>query len=386
MKQKLVIIGANDFQNQLIKKAKVKGYETHVFAWKSGAVGAETADYFYPISIVDKESILEVCKKIQPDGVCSIASDLAVPTVNYIANCLGLTSNSDKSSTICTNKHAMREVFEKNGDPSPKSILFEQGMDINAIDISFPAIVKPTDRSGSRGITKVKNQVELKSAVERAAKESFEKKALIEEFAEGEEYSVEFVSWQGKHTFLALTKKFTTGAPCFIETGHLQPAPVSLDRRERIIRVVMHALDSLQIRYGASHTEVKVDDSENIKIIEIGARMGGDCIGSDLVQLSTGYDFLNMVIDISCGKPPCFQKVCDPCYAIVRFVFCEEDLERLNDLKQTHSNAMYRISSIESFDGRKVLDSATRYGYYILSAFNDEEKQELLKAVGVQAW
>ncbi len=385
MKRRLVIIGANDFQDQLIRKAKAKGYETHVFAWENGAIGAKTADFFYPISIVEKESILEVCKKIHPVGICSIASDLAVPTVNYIASRLGLTSNSEESSTICTNKHSMRDAFEQNGDPSPKSILFEQEMDINAIDVSFPVIVKPTDRSGSRGITKVENRVELKSAVERAVKESFEKKVLIEEFAEGEEYSVEFVSWRGKHTFLALTKKFTTGVPYFIEIGHLQPAPITPDRRDKIIRVVMHALDSLQIQYGASHAEVKVDASENIKIIEIGARMGGDCIGSDLVQISTGYDFLNMVIDISCGIPPCFQKICEPRYAIVRFVFSEKDLECFTILKQTHSNAFYRISPIESFDGRTVLDSAKRYGYYILATSSEEEKQEILKVVGVQA-
>ena len=65
--KKIVIIGANNFQMQLIKKAKELGYETHVFAWKEGAVGAKFADFFYPISIVEKDSILEECKKIKPE-------------------------------------------------------------------------------------------------------------------------------------------------------------------------------------------------------------------------------------------------------------------------------------------------------------------------------
>ena len=69
MKKKLVVIGANDFQNQLILKAKEKGYETHVFAWQDGSIGERTADYFYPISIVEKEQILEVCRTIKPDGI-----------------------------------------------------------------------------------------------------------------------------------------------------------------------------------------------------------------------------------------------------------------------------------------------------------------------------
>ena len=88
--KKLVIIGANDFQNQLILKAKSLGYQTYVFAWADGAVGRENADFFYPISIVEKEEILEECKKIKPDGICSIASDLATITVNYVAEKLGL--------------------------------------------------------------------------------------------------------------------------------------------------------------------------------------------------------------------------------------------------------------------------------------------------------
>ena len=91
MKKKLVVIGANDFQNQLILKAKEKGYETHVFAWQDGSIGERTADYFYPISIVEKEQILEVCKEIKPDGVISIASDLAAITVTYVADALLLT-------------------------------------------------------------------------------------------------------------------------------------------------------------------------------------------------------------------------------------------------------------------------------------------------------
>ena len=113
--KKLVIIGANDFQNQLILKAKSLGYETHVFAWEEGAVGKSTADYFYPISIVEKEEILDKCKQIKPDGVCSIASDLASITVNYVAENLGLPCNKMKYSAIQTNKYKMREAFMAAG-------------------------------------------------------------------------------------------------------------------------------------------------------------------------------------------------------------------------------------------------------------------------------
>ena len=90
MKPAIAVIGANDFQNQLILRAKELGYTTHVFAWQCGDIGERTADFFYPISIVEKERILEVCRTIRPVGVCSIASDLAAITVNFVAEGLGL--------------------------------------------------------------------------------------------------------------------------------------------------------------------------------------------------------------------------------------------------------------------------------------------------------
>ena len=107
--KKIVIIGANNFQMPLIKKANQLGYETHVFAWADGAIGAEFADYFYPISIVEKDEILKKCKEIKPDAVTSVASDLATLTVNYLAEKLGLAGNSLECTNISTNKYEMRK-------------------------------------------------------------------------------------------------------------------------------------------------------------------------------------------------------------------------------------------------------------------------------------
>ena len=108
---------------------------------------------------------------------------------------------------------------------------------------------------------------------------------MVEEFATGQEYSVECISYGGGHYFLAMTKKFTTGAPGFVETGHIEPAPIAEEMLERVKRVVFHALDTLEICNGASHTELKISSDGRIVLIEIGGRMGGDCIGSSLVRL-----------------------------------------------------------------------------------------------------
>lgn len=376
MKKKLAIIGASYLQEPLIQKAKTRGIETHVFAWAANDVGEKSADFFYPISIVDKEEILKKCKEIGIDGICTIASDLAAIAVGYVAENMGLIGNSMAAVEQSTDKHLMRKCFEKNGDPSPKSILVESIHDLDGIDLSYPIIVKPIDRSGSRGITKLENDDGLNDAIEFAKSQGFQKAALVEEFAEGQEYSVEFISWHGKHEFLALTKKYTTGAPHFIETGHMEPAPVSDAMLEEIKEVVSHALDSLSIEYGASHSEIKISDSGVIKIIEIGGRMGGDNIGASLVQLTTGFDFLGGVIDVALGIQPEVE-IENKQSAGIKFIFSQEDVEDFIKLKNTHPEMIIE-SDIHKIDGSEVVDSGSRFGYYMFAAEESEAVERIL--------
>ena len=366
MKEKLVIIGANDFQNQLILKAKSLGYETHVFAWQDGSIGEKTADYFYPISIVEKEQILEKCKEIKPVGVCSIASDLATITVNYVAENLGLACNPTSTTLQCTNKFEMRKKMKENGVKTPAFIKVSNDSSTwNVENMKFPVIVKPTDRSGSRGITKVFNKNELEEAIKYATKDSFEKMAIVEEYIEGSEYSCECISYKGNHHFLAFTKKYTTGSPNFIETGHMEPSDIKLEYQDEIKNNIFKALTALGVQNGASHTEFKVNENGEFGIIEIGARMGGDCIGSDLVQISTGYDFVRMVIDVACGKEPDFTKVTKPAKAVIKFIFTQNDLNKMNEFSEKYPSQIYRISDMELENLGKTVDSSSRIGYYI---------------------
>lgn len=365
MNKNLAIIGASYLQLPLIEKAKAMGYTTHVFAWAVGDVGEAAADHFYPISIVEKDAILEKCREIGICGICSIASDLAAITVNHVAHALGLPCNSPEATARSTNKHLMRLAFEEHGDPSPKSVLVDENTDLKTLKLAYPVIVKPTDRSGSRGIYKVECREDLAMAVRDAMAEGFEKKALVEEFAEGQEYSVECISYRGVHHFLALTLKYTTGAPHFIETGHREPAPVSDETVERVKDVVFHALDSLGIKDSASHSEVKIADDGTIRIIEIGGRMGGDCIGSDLVRYSTGYDFVKMVIQVACGEAPDFEKICRPRAVESIFIFNQSDLEEFERLKREEPERLLQVVDMHPENIGRTTDSSNRAGCYI---------------------
>ena len=362
-KKKLAIIGAALFQYPLLIKAKEMGLETHAFAWASGDPGEKMADYFYPISIREKEQILGKCREIGIDGIISIASDLAMETVNYVAEEMGLPGNSVEATLVSTNKNLMRRAFEKNGDPSPKSVLVDSATDIDKIDMEFPLIVKPTDRSGSRGVQKVRNRSQLRNAIFRAREYSFENKAVVEEFVEGDEYSIEYMSYEGEHWFLAATQKITTGAPHFIEIGHRQPAELSDDMLMKVRGVSEHALDSLGLRNGAAHVEIKIDNG-NIKIMEIGGRMGGDFIGSDLVPMSTGYDYVKAVVDAAIGNRPDTPDITKAEFAGVNFIMTAEDVIEYERFKREHPGAIVR-EHIDSDFSDIVTDSSNRHGYYL---------------------
>ncbi len=379
-KQPLAIIGASYLQEPLIQKAKSLGYETHVFAWEAGDIGEKSADVFHPISITEINEIIEVCKNVNVCGVCTIATDLGNHTASAVANALGLPTNPMDAVERSTNKALMRACFLKQNDPSPKSIVCTDINSITTAGMSLPLIVKPVDRSGSRGITKVNSKNQLEDAVRSALDASFNKQCVIEEYIDGDEFSVEFISSQGQHTFLALTKKFTTGAPHFIETGHVEPADINPKTLERIKVIVAHALDSLGIIQGASHSEIRITNDDRIYLIEIGSRMGGDLIGSHLVELSTGYDFLKGVIDCAVGKtvdPTSLESLLSnkqKC-VLVRFIFDKDDLDAYEHASSDKACTVEfaDIPSVDSLDSSAVKDSSSRFGCFLLSADSRED-------------
>ena len=363
MKKKLAIIGASYLQLPLVRKAKEMGIETYCFAWADGSVCKDVADHFYPIDVKEKEKICKICKEVGIDGIATIAADLPVVTINYVASQLGIVSNPEEYTEACTNKYKMRQCFMDNNVPSPKFTLIDDEDHYQITGFQYPLIVKPTDRSGSKGVEKVLDPVQLEEAIERAQKESFEHKAIVEEFVTGREISVESISYKGKHHILQITDKVTTGAPFFVELEHHQPSTLSKVIKSRVKEIVLKALDALHIQYGASHSELKITEDGDIKVIEIGARMGGDFIGSNLVQLSTGYDFLKGVIEVALGdfhEPVITEHSCSGVY------FLSEETKRLKSII-VNWKAYPEIVEAEITDEelRHIECSGDRSGYLI---------------------
>jgi biotin carboxylase len=367
LKKKLAILGATYLQKPLVQKANDMGLETHVFAWKEGNVVKDICHFFYDISILEKEEILRICESLSIDGIISVASDAAMPTVNYVANKLNLIGNSIWCSEVTTDKFRMRDALSAGKISIPKYCLVTRSNSDNLdFNIQLPLIVKPVDRSGSRGVTLINEEQNLQAAINKAITESFSSKAIVEEYIDGLEFSVEAVSIKGVHTILAITEKTTTGAPHFVELAHKQPAKLTREQKIRIEQITLNSLACLQIENGMSHTELKLAKGDVPVIIEVAARMGGDFIGSVLTTESSGIDTLKLVIDIALNRGTEikeFHAISAVKQVKVEFNICESRSEELK-------YAGYDILNFEDIQhytrhNKEITSSSERYNYII---------------------
>ena len=360
---KIAIIGASYLQLPLVLKVISLKHEAICFSWEKDAVAKDYCTRFYPISIVEKEAILKVCKKEGIDGVLTIASDIAVTTVSYIADALKLTANSIESAFISTNKYAMKEAFKSRKVNIPAFFEIKNSDYIWNNELNFPVIIKPTDSSGSKGVSIVNNELGLKDKIKKAFKFSLSKQVIIEEFIEGKEISVETISNKGKHFILNYTDKVTSGKPNFVELEHHQPYNMN-ELNEKINSVTITALDSLGIKFGASHVELLISPENEVFVVEVGARMGGDFIGSHLVYLSTGYDYLKGVIEVSMGKfsNPIIKS--PKTYSGVFFL--SSQTEWVEKMIEKHEEITYEFEFKDlKVYPNKLENSTDRYGYFI---------------------
>lgn len=381
--KKIAIIGASYLQKPLVQKAQMMGLQTICFAWPEGAVCKDIADKFYPISILQKEDILFVCQQEQIDGICTIASDIAAPTVAYVAEKMGLVGNPYSVAVCANNKYLMRQAFSVAGLPNPMYAHITSNIVVDKsylhslhCTMKFPLIVKPCDRSGSLAVVKVNGEDELFCAVKNAQSVSFVHEAMVEEYIEGREISVESISYNGKHYPLQITDKETTGSPHYVELAHHQPADLPVEMYKKIYALTSRALTALGITNGASHSEFRITDTGQIVIMEIGGRMGGDFIGSNLVYLSTGYDFVRGVIELAIGS---FQipQISENRHSGVYFL-CNETKDLLPIFRSVDKYPCILECELFNSTLHSVACSADRNGYFIYQSDHRVSKNELI--------
>lgn len=310
-----MVLAAGLLQIPVIKKAREMGVYVIAVDDDPNAPGMALADKaIVPGGLMNEDKLVAIAKEEQIDGVIHPCSEVAMNVMGRINDELHLSGISKEMAIRATNKHLMREAFEKYGAPSPKSILTkdeEDAWEIFCDQFSTNAILKPSRNSGSRGIAKVEKGITKDVFIElyrRALDESRDHSVLIEQFIEGPEFSVEVIVWNGEPHVLAVTDKKTTEAPYFVELGHNQPSVFPEEIQQKLKDGAMAGIKALGLSNCAAHCELKVQNGEAY-LMEIGARMGGDFISTELTHLSTGIDMVAATISVVLGMEPNLQPI-----------------------------------------------------------------------------
>ena len=281
------------------------GFTVGVVDYNPKAVGVPMADEFFCVSTIDIEGVADVAKHFAPDGIMTLATDMPMRSIARSAEECGLPGISMETAIRSTDKGEMIKCFEAHGVEHPWYFILKDVAALGNIRerVTYPCITKPTDNSGSRGVMLVHNEDELRDAVAYSSENGRCGGVIVEEYMRGPEVSVEIIATGGEPFVLQVTDKLTTGAPHFVEMGHSQPSRLPPDDLEKICDLARRAVKAVGIEDGPAHVEIILTEN-GPKMVELGARMGGDCITTHLVPLSTGIDMIDATIRIACGENP----------------------------------------------------------------------------------
>lgn len=300
----ILIIGAGRSQIPAIISAKKMGLTTVAVDGNQKAPGLSMADYYEICDTYDGYAAMKIAEKYAVNGVVTIATDSGVMAAAMVTQYLGLPGVSVETARIATDKSLQRKIFAERSVPSVDFGVTSTADDIHDIAerIQFPLIVKPVDRAGKLGISKVTTPEELNTAFNYAKAVSRSGKVILEQFMVGPEVSVESLTFKGKTRIIAITDKMTTSGQYCVEIGHTIPSELPKSIQGEVCQVAIKGLASLGLQYGGGHAEIIITQ-EGPKIVEIGARLGG-WIAADMVSLATGVDMVEGVINIAMAVEP----------------------------------------------------------------------------------
>lgn len=377
--KRIMILGAGILQVPAIIKAGEMGLEVVAVDMDKEAPGFKYAGKSLAISTIDIKGVVEAAKEIGIDGVMTLASDLPMRTVAAVAEALGIIGIDTETALRATNKSLMRQCLKVNNVPVPEFIKASSYEEYLGAVKSFGTrfIVKPADNSGSRGVYLVDggnvdggNEDIVKKTYAYSKKYSRCGDIIVEEYMTGDEVSVETLSVNGECHVIQITDKLTTGAPNFVETGHSQPSRFSAETAYEIKETAIAAVKAIGITNGPSHTEIMVT-AEGPKIVELGARLGGDCITTHLVPLSTGVDMVECCIKIALGETPDYSVKFSRGSAIRYFDSHKGTIEKIDGVEEAEkTDGVCQISFVKNA-GDKIDDitsSSDRIGFVIAGA------------------
>ena len=298
---------AGPFQVPAIREAQAMGHEVVAMDANPHAPGLAVADIPLPRNPTDVASALELARQYRVDAVISVASDPCLIPAAEIAHAMGLPGLHPESARIARNKRLARaRLRESLPQFCPRYCVLRSSEDLAlvAATCGYPAVLKPSEANGSKGVIVVHEEDSLPSAYRYTRSFSSMGEVLAEEMLVGQEVSVEGAI-AGEVHIVAITDKTTTPPPYCVEIAHAVPSRLPHDVQKAIRDAVASIAHAFELNTCAIHAELYVT-ANGIKLVEFGARLGGGCITSHLVPLATGVNLTRAIIAMALGEMPSF--------------------------------------------------------------------------------
>lgn len=310
MQQSVLLLGGSRQQVPVIEMAKSLGYRTILVDYLPDNPGRLVADKWYPDSTTDIEA---TCRIAAAENVCAIlayASDPAALPAAIACERLQLPTNPASSVEILSQKHLFRKFLADNNFPTPQAISFSADDLPTAIahrlsSLSFPIVVKPTDSSGSRGISIIRSVNQLASAIASALPFSRNKTIIAEEYVSTADNAViggDIFIENGKITFLGLLECLRDPRISLIPIGKKTPENLTDLQLSNIRNELQRLVDLLHLRNGEMNIELILDTADRPLFLEIGPRAGGNMIPL-LLSDSYNIDLIHSNVKAALGIP-----------------------------------------------------------------------------------
>ena len=303
--KRILFLGATAQQIPPIQYALDQGHYVITCDYLPENPGHQLAHEWHNVSTTDKEAILALSQKLKIDGIVAYASDPAAPTQAYVAEQMGLVGNPYESVLILARKDLFRAFLAQHDFLVPKSSSFYELEHAQAWlkQIGLPAIVKPVDSSGSKGVTKITQIEQLKEAFEYALKFSREKLIAVEEFFVRDGYQVAgdgFVV-DGKLAFRCWANEhFDTLCNPLVPIGESFPAIMSSYTQEQAHSETQRLLELLGIKHGALNFDFHYNKDGDFSFLELGPRNGGNLI-PEVIKYATDVNLIKYTVDSALG-------------------------------------------------------------------------------------
>lgn len=381
MGETIMIFGGGINQLTLIEAANELQVTSVVIDPNPDAPGKNISNYFYCIAGNDYETTKEIAINHKVSGIVTSQMEKPLRLMAKLAQEFDFIFLSPEVVEKSIDKYLMKQAFIKNDVPCAKGILFKKEEKINTDKLkilSYPLIIKPKDATSSQGVFKINHFEEIERFIDVSRSFSKNREIILEEFLNGLELSVEAITFKGKTTIVQYTEKFITPFPETVEIGHLQPASLSEKDKKEIGRVVKKAINAIGIDNSASHTEVKLTKN-GPKVVEIGARLGGDFIASYLVLHSCGINMDKAAIQIALGIEPDLQPKMNN-YSYIKYLELEpgKQVTKVGDWEEVMKLPGVVFTHINIKPGDiipKITESGKRQGFIIVKG---DKRSEVL--------